>query len=124
MNGLYNIVTVSVRYWCAGILILCLFSCAGKYDVNLDDSPVITDVNCEASSSQIVLNARFSGKADMVSECGFMFGLKGSESERLEAPKSENSFSLNIKDFIFDSEYQVVAYISNGSAHSSAKCNF
>ena len=114
MKRLSDIVTRSVRYWCAGILILCLCSCAGKYEVNIDDAPEITDVMCKATSSQILLNARFSGNADMVSECGFMFGPTGSDSERFEVPKSENSFSLMIDDFDFDSEYRVVAYISNG----------
>lgn len=98
----------------AGLFILCFLSCAGQSDQESSPVPGISGFTSSATTSEIALAANISGNAEMISECGFLLGPTGSESSAFNAVRTGNSFSIKVREFLFATEYEAVAYISNG----------
>ena len=97
-----------------GLIFLCLLSCSQRPELEAVMLPTISKTDVSADVTQIVLSAELSGRYELVSECGFLFGKKGSDMERITSEREEDDFSAVICDFEFDVEYSFMAFASNG----------
>ena len=94
---------------------LLFVGCSGDSSPDGFGAPEFLSVSAKADGNSVYLTCSYKGRGAGI--CGFALAKGGAVVKRMEAEtRSEGSFSLNVKDLEYDTEYVYYAWISNGSA--------
>ena len=94
---------------------LLFVGCSGDSSPDGFGAPEFLSVSAKADGNSVYLTCSYKGRGAGI--CGFALAKGGAVVKRMEAEtRSDGSFSLNVKDLEYDTEYVYYAWISNGSA--------
>ena len=115
MSKLRRLFTVVLAVAASSLVAGVLTGCSGDPSLEGLGAPVFLSVSAEADGNSVYLTCSYKGRGAGI--CGFALTKGGSVVKKQEAEtRSDGSFSLNIKDLEYDTEYVYYAWISNGSA--------
>lgn len=115
MSKLRRLFTVVLAVAASSLVAGVLTGCSGDPSLEGLGAPEFLSVSAEADGNSVYLTCSYKGRGAGV--CGFALTKGGSVVKKQEAEtRSDGSFSLNIKDLEYDTEYVYYAWISNGSA--------
>ena len=115
MSKLRRLFTVVLAVAASSLVAGVLTGCSGDPSLEGLGAPEFLSVSAEADGNSVYLTCSYKGRGAGI--CGFALTKGGSVVKKQEAEtRSDGSFSLNIKDLEYDTEYVYYAWISNGSA--------
>ncbi len=115
MSKLRRLFTVVLAVAASSLVAGVLTGCSGDPSLEGLGAPEFLSVSAEADGNSVYLTCSYKGRGAGI--CGFVLAKGGAVVKRMEAEtRSDGSFSLNIKDLEYDTEYVYYAWISNGTA--------
>lgn len=115
MSKLRRLFTVVLAVAASSLVAGVLTGCSGDPSLEGLGAPEFLSVSAEADGNSVYLTCSYKGRGAGI--CGFALTKGGSVVKKQEAEtRSDGSFSLNVKDLEYDTEYIYYAWISNGTA--------
>ena len=115
MSKLRRLFTVVLAVAASSLVAGVLTGCSGDPSLEGLGAPEFLSVSAKADGNSVYLTCSYKGRGAGI--CGFVLTKGGSVVKKQEAEtRSDGSFSLNIKDLEYDTEYVYYAWISNGTA--------